>query len=277
MNKEMKVKRLYWLQLLSSSLIVVLLISPVSASLGFASGANNAAYAQQTVTASAVVVPAQVARLGFLISAIARDIPVKEGDIVRAGQTLVVLDTPDLQFAVTATEAALRSARSYAELQKYQKVEVRRNGKIFYETLPEVYRQRADVKVQQAQVALELAQVRLMQATLVAPFGGTIASLNIIPGEFVPSDQAIITLATLDALQVETTDLSERDIKKVRLGAPVSIFVEALEETFTGKVVTISPVADTVSGDVVFKVTIAFDSQPARLLWGMTAEVKIAE
>lgn len=275
MNKEMKVKRLNGRQLLSASLIAILLISPVSAA--FASGANNAVSAQQTVTASAVIAPARVARLGFLISAIAGDIPVQEGDIVQAGQALVVLDTPDLQFAVTAAEAALRSAQSYAELQKYQKVQVRRNGKIFYETLPEEYRQRANVKVQQAQVALELAQVRLTQATLAAPFDGTIASLNIIPGEFVPSDQPIITLATLDALQVETTDLSERDIRNVRVGAPVSIFVEALEETFTGRVVTISPIADTVSGDVIFKVTIAFDSQPKGLLWGMTAEVKIAE
>jgi RND family efflux transporter MFP subunit len=275
MNKEIKVKRLNRRQLLCSSLIAILLISPVSAV--FASGLNRAISAQQMVTASAVIVPARVAHLGFLMSAIARDIPVKEGDIVQAGQTLAILDAPDLQFAVTATEAALRSAQSYAELQKYQKVKVRRNGKIFFETLPEEYRQRANVKVQQAQVALELAQVRLTQATLTAPFDGTIASLNIMPGEFVPSDQAIIILATLDALQVETTDLSERDIKKVRVGAPVSIFVEASGETFTGKVVTISPMADTVGGDVVFKVTIAFDSQPAGLLWGMTAEVQIAE
>lgn len=277
MNKETKVKRLYWRQLLSSALMVTILINPVSASAGFTSGAGNRIAAQQTVTASGVVVPARVAQLGFLISAIAREIPVKEGDMVEAGQTLVALDTPELRFAVTATEAALRSAQTHAELQKYQKVKVRRNGKIFYETLPEEYRQRANVKVQQAQVALELAQVNLTQATLTAPFDGTIASIDIIPGEFVPSDGTVLTLATLDALQVETTDLSERDITKVRLGAPATIFVEALEETSTGKVVMISPIADTAGGDVVFKVTIAFDSQPKGLLWGMTTEVTIAE
>jgi hypothetical protein len=42
-------------------------------------------------------------------------------------------------------------------------------------------------------------------------------------------------------------------------------------------VVSISPIADTVGGDVVFKVTITFDNQPADLLWGMTAEVTIEE
>jgi membrane fusion protein, multidrug efflux system len=275
MNAERDVKRLDWLRRVCIGLMMIMLVDPVSAA--FASGNRTAVSAQRTVTASAVLVPAQVAHLGFLTSGIAREIPVQEGERVEAGQTLVVLDAPNLQFAVTAAEAALRSAQVYAELQKYQKVKVRRNGKIFYETLPEVYRQRADVKVQQAQTALEIAQVNLTQATLTAPFDGTIASLDIVPGEFVQSDHAIVTLATLDALQVETTDLSERDIANVRVGAPASIFVEALEQTFTGKVVSISPVADTVGGDVVFKVTIAFDAQPKGLLWGMTAEVKIAE
>ena len=96
-----------------------------------------------------------------------------------------------------------------------------------------------------------------------------------IPGEFVPSDQAVVTLATLDDMQIETIDLSERDIANVKIGTPVNILVEALNDNFTGKVINISPIADTVGGDVVFKVTITFDKQPEHLLWGMTAEVTI--
>lgn len=273
MNTERNMEWTGWLRLHCLSLLVILLVGPVPAV--FASSGHDPVAAQKAVAASAVVVPARVAHLGFLISAPAREIPVKEGDIVKAGQILMILNTPDLQYAVTASEAAVRSAQAYANLQKYQKVEVRRNGKIFYETLPEVYRQRADVKVQQAQRSLEIAQVNLTEATLTAPFDGTIASVDVIPGELVPSDQAVLTLATLNDLQIETTDLSERDIANVRVGTPASIFVEALEETFTGKVVSISPVADIVGGDVVFKVTIAFDAQPTGLLWGMTAEVTI--
>ena len=268
---ETKVKRLYWLRFLSSSLIGIILINSVSTRVAFASGAN----VQTKVTASAVVVPARVARLGFLISAIARDIPVKEGDAVKAAQTLMVLDTPDLQFAVTEAEATLRSAQAYADLQKYQKVENRRNGRIFLDTVPEEYRQRADVRVQQAQVALEIAQLNLAQGTLTAPFDGTVASIKVIPGEFVPADQAVLTLATLDNLQVETTDLSERDITKVKIGAPVKITIRGFPEDFSGNVIGISPIASTVGGDVVFKVTIDLDQQPQGLLWGMSADVKI--
>jgi multidrug efflux pump subunit AcrA (membrane-fusion protein) len=55
--------------------------------------------------------------LGFLISGIAKEVPVKEGDSVKAGQTLIVLDKPDLEFAVTGAQAALRSAQADAEIQ----------------------------------------------------------------------------------------------------------------------------------------------------------------
>ena len=254
---------------------MILLVSPAFPVL--ASDTSHPESAQKAVTASAVIVPARTARLGFLISGIAKEVQLKEGDSVTAGQTLIVLDTPDLEFAVTEAQAALRSAQAEATVQSYRRVKVQRAGKDTYDPAPAEVRQRADARVQQAQVALEIAQINLAESTLTAPFDGMIASIRVIPGEYVESDQAILTLATLNELQVETTDLSERDITKVKVGAPVEIAIEALNERFNGKVIAISPIADTVGGDVVFKVTIAFDQQPKNLLWGMTAEVNIGE
>ena len=269
--------RPYWLRLISLSLIMIILVNPVSTHAAFASGVYRPIPAQKTVTASAVIVPAQVSELAFLISGIAREVPVKEGDLVKAGQPLVVLGTPDLDFAVTEAQAALHSAQAYADLQKYGRVKNRRNGKIFYDVIPVEFRQRADARVQQAQVTLELAQINLAEGTLKAPFDGVVASLSVIPGEFVESDQVVVTLATLNALQVETTDLSEQDITKVKIGAPATISIEALNQTLNGKVIGISPISTTVGGDVVFKVTIAFDKQPENVLWGMTAEITLGE
>ena len=270
-----RMQRSYWPRLICFSLLMIFLGNPASAV--FASGVYPFDVAQETVTASAVVVPAQVSELAFLISGIVKDVPVKEGEAVKAGQPLIVLDTPDLEFAVTEAQAALHSAQTYADLQKYRRVKNRRNGKIFYDVIPAEYRQRADARVQQAQVTLELAQINLTEGTLTAPFDGVIASLHVIPGEFVDSDQTVVTLATLNTLQVETTDLSEYDIPRVKIGAPANISIEALNETFKGTVINISPISNNVGGDVVFKVTIGFDKQPKNLLWGMTAEVIIGE
>src|SRR5215211_595338 len=259
------VKRFYWSTVLSLTAILAALVNPVFAA------------QDRTVVASAAIVPAQVMELGFTIAALIKEIPVKEGEQVQAGQTLAVLNTPELEFAVTAAEAGLRSALGEEKVQSYRRVKERRNGKVFFDVVPPEIRQVAHAHVEQAQAALEVAQATLTQSTLIAPNDATVASINVLPGEYLEQNQVIVTLATLNALQLETTDLSERDITKVKIGAPVDIFIEALHENFTGKVVSISPKADTVGGDVVFKVTVAFDKQPENLLWGMTAEVTIEE
>jgi RND family efflux transporter MFP subunit len=229
------------------------------------------------VIASAVVVPAQISRMGFLIAAPVKEVTVKAGDIVQSGQTLVVLNTPDLAYAVTAADAAYRSAEANAELQRYKRVKDIRNGKIFWDVVHPEVRQLADGQALQAKVAMEIAQATLDQNTLTAPYAGTIASVDVIPGEFVQQGQAIIALATLDNLIIETTDLSERDILKVSVGDPAAVFVDSLNETISGKVIRIAPKADVVGGDVVFTVTIALDKQPKGLFWGMTAEVTIGK
>jgi HlyD family secretion protein len=83
-------------------------------------------------------------------------------------------------------------------------------------------------------------------------------------------------IADLEDLLIETTDLSELDVAAVRIGQPVTVFVEALEAEYPGRVTAISPVADTIGGDVVFKVTVGLNQPPAGLLWGMSADVDIS-
>lgn len=283
-------KPFYW-SVFAATVILTVAANPVfapyisfrcSETCGVAAPENNVS-AQKTVSASAVIVPAQVSEMGFLISGIVKDIPIQEGDAVTTGQTLMVLDTPDLQFAVSEAEAGVRAAQADEEIRRN---EVIKKFMIYYRrydvvveklrlNVPHEVIEKAEAGVQQAQASLESAQAKLAQGTLIAPFDGTVTSLSIIPGEFVAADQAVITLATLDTLQVETTDLSEGDIPNVRIGDPANVFIEALNKNISGKVIRISPRADAVGGDAVFKVTIAPDVQPEGLLWGMTAEVEI--
>ena len=260
-------KRFYGSTLLSLTAILVSLVNPALA-----------VHAQRgTVVASAVIVPAQISELAFLTSALVKEVSVKEGDEVTAGQTLVVLNTPEAEYNVLAAEAALRSALGEEKVQSYRRVKNRRNGKVFFDVVPPEVREIAHVRVQKAQASLEVAQATLAQTTLLAPGDATVASIDVVPGEYVDQNQVVVTLAALNTLRLETTDLSERDITKVKIGAPVDVFIEALNENVNGNVVGISPRADTVGGDVVFTVTIAFDKQPENLLWGMTAEVAIEE
>ena len=233
--------------------------------------------AQGAIVASAVFVPAQVSKLGFVTSGLVKEVLVNKGDSVKAGDVLIALDAPELQFTVTAAEAALRSAQANAELQRYGRIKEQRNGKIFWTQLPKEYIEIADIQVRQAQAALEIAQAALAQITLVAPFDGVVASIDVAQGEFIEQGRVAVTLAVLNNLRVETTDLSERDIAKVNVGDSADVFVESLNQTVNGTVIAISPVANTVGGDVVFKVTIELAEQPRGSLWGMTLEVNLSE
>lgn len=233
----------------------------------------------EVVIASAVAAPVQVSQLGFTLSALVKEVAVSEGEQVQAGQTLIVLDVPELEYAVIAAEAAYKSASINAKLQDadYVKVVNQYTGRVTFVSLPYEVKFKAIAKADQTQALLESAQANLAQAALLAPYDGIVASINVIPGELVQVDQVVLTLATLDKLQIETTDLSERDIARVKTGQPVEVFIMALDVTVTGKVIRISPIAKTVGGDVVYPVTIQLDQQPAGLLWGMTAEVEISK
>lgn len=230
------------------------------------------------VIASAKVLPVQVSELGFTVSANVKEIAVSEGEQVQAGQTLVVLDTPELEFAVVAAEQEYNSKSLAAELQKADKVKYvdPESGKVSWYNLPREVYLKALSKADQAKASWDSAAASLAQSTLLAPYDGMVVDIQVIPGETVQPSQTVLTIADLKHLQIKTTDLSERDITRVKLDQSVDVFIEALGVTVKGKVIHISPIAETVGGDVVYPVTIELSEQPEGLLWGMTAEVQIA-
>lgn len=270
-------KRLSWL--LIGLALVTACASPTSSAPvpTVAPVENSFALSSDAVVASAKVVPAQTSELGFTVSALVKEIPVIEGDLVQAGQPLMILDMPDLEYAVIAAEEDFNSKSLAAQLQKAEKVKyVNPNtGKIRWYSIPREVYLKALSKADQSKAVWDSAIANLAQGTLFAPFDGTVVDIQVIPGESVQANQTVLILADLKQLQITTTDLSERDIARVKIGQNVDAYIEALDVTVTGKVIRISPIAETVGGDVVFPVTIELSEQPEGLLWGMTAEVEI--
>jgi membrane fusion protein (multidrug efflux system) len=215
------------------------------------------------VSASAEIVPPKKAELSFASVGRVKAVNIKVGDQVTTGQVLVELDTTLLEAKVKEAEANLTVAQ----------VQVRYLQRVGTD---EVHLESAQAEADRAQALLDSANATLAnQSTLVAPFDGIIAALDISPAETVVPGRVIITMGDLSRLQVETKDLSERDVPRVRIGQTARIFIKPLNQEFTGKVTDISRISSTVGGDVVFKVTIDLDTQPEGLLWGMSADVTI--
>lgn len=133
----------------------------------------------------------------------------------------------------------------------------------------------AQAAVAEAEAALRRSEAELATMQLRAPFAGAVTALHVEPGEIAQPGQPVLTLADLSRLQVETTDLSERDVVRVEVGQPVSVFVKSLNEELPGRVARIAPQATVVGGDVVYTVVIELEAQPAALRWGMSVDVEI--
>ena len=230
---------------------------------GGGSQTNTQSGNANAVSASAVIVPVKETRLAFSSVGQVTAVEVKVGDRVSAGQTLVALDTTIQEARVREAEANLLAAQVQYNYQKRLGVD-------------EVHIESAEADVARMQALLDSAKAILeTQFVLIAPFNGTIVSVDVAPAETVVPGQVVIMLGDLSRYQIETTDLSERDVTRVQVGQPANGFIEALEEELTGKVIDVDRVSTTLGGEVVFKVTIELDHQPKGLLWGMSADVQI--
>jgi multidrug efflux pump subunit AcrA (membrane-fusion protein) len=134
----------------------------------------------------------------------------------------------------------------------------------------------ATAELAAAQATLQGAQANLELTVLRAPFTGTVSALKVHLGELVMPGQPLLTLADLSHLQVETSDLSERDVVGVKVGQAASVFVQPLAVEIPGHVMQIAPQANVVGGDVVYTVVVKLDEPaPPTMRWGMSVEVEI--
>jgi RND family efflux transporter MFP subunit len=214
------------------------------------------------VTASGEVIPTTKVKLAFPIAGIVKTVEVAAGDSVSANQPLVTLDAAILEARVRQAEANV--ATSEAQVTYLVRVGTSQ------ENLDSA---RADVE--RAKASVDIARAQLAQTALNAPMDGTIASVDISPAEYVTPAQIVITMGDLSHFLIETTDLSEKDVPFVQVGRTATVYIEALDKEFTGKVIDIGRISQTVGGDVVYTVKIELDEQPQELRWGMSTEVSI--
>jgi HlyD family secretion protein len=134
----------------------------------------------------------------------------------------------------------------------------------------------AKAQITSAQTQVQAAEAQLKKLSVIAPIAGTVSNLLAHVGEWVTPAQPLLTLADVQHLRVETTDLSELDVVNVKEGQAVTVLVKALYTSVPGKVTRIATNADTLGGDVVYKTTIELRDMPTGLRAGMSVDVNFA-
>ncbi len=224
--------------------------------------ASQSSSSSGSASASAIIVPMEKVELAFPFTGTVKTVEVAAGDSVTANQPLVTLETAILEAKVKEAEANVVTVTTQLTYLKRVGTSAERLDA-------------AQANIDRSQAAVDIAKAQLAQATLTAPIDGTIASVDISPAEIASPGQIVVVMGDLSNFQIETTDLSEKDVPSVQVGQNATIFIDALGAEFSGKVIDIARVSETVGGDVVYKVTLEFNSQPEGLRWGMSAEVNI--
>jgi HlyD family secretion protein len=133
----------------------------------------------------------------------------------------------------------------------------------------------AQAQVDQARVALELAELSLENATLRAPVDGLVSKVNMTPGEAAPTLEPPIILLDDSAFHM-TVAVDEIDVGRLKEGQKVEVSVEALSQVaLTGSVRSIAPVATLEGGIVTYDVIIDLTPTEAPIRTDMTANATV--
>jgi HlyD family secretion protein len=133
----------------------------------------------------------------------------------------------------------------------------------------------ADLSITAAQLSLERAEADLAATQLLAPFAGVVSEVNVEEGSIVSSTTPVLTL--VDDSQVKlVAQVDETEISQVQLDMTAEVTLDAVpDETFTGTVTTIAPVARVENNIPIFDVTITIDNSEGKLRPGMSAQAEI--
>ena len=131
-----------------------------------------------------------------------------------------------------------------------------------------------------ANAELSVARQNLAAATLAAPISGTVALVNVAPGQQVTGSQATSTSAdfVIEGAGGEeaTTTVSVSDVGEIRVGQPATITLDGSATPINGQVVAIGILSSTSStGSASYPVTIGLAAGSPALFAGSDAQVAI--
>ncbi|MBT2746656.1 MULTISPECIES: efflux RND transporter periplasmic adaptor subunit [unclassified Lysobacter] len=181
-------------------------------------------------------------------SGVALDVMVEEGQLVKAGQVLVRLDSARAEQQAAQTAATMRKLEA-----NYARARQMADQRLLSANDADQLRYDLD----SARAANRLATLELSYAKVEAPISGVVASRSIKTGNFVQINSPIIRI--VDTSQLEATlNVPERELATLKAGLPVQMLVDAMPgKPFTGTVARVAPVVD--SGSGTFRVICSFE------------------
>ena len=221
--------------------------------------------AQPPILTNGVITTREELKLSFKVAGIVRAIAVDEGQAVRAGQQLAVLDLTEVDAQVEqARQLAAKAQRDLARSLRLRADEV-----ISEEEL-EALRTQAAV----ASATLRAAEFNRNFSTILAPRDGVVLRKLAEEREFVQPGQSVLVVGPRAGGFIVRAALSDRDVVRLKLGDPATVSVDAFPgQSLTGRISVLPGAADAGSG--LFDIEVELAAPPVTLVSGLSARVRI--
>jgi membrane fusion protein YbhG len=212
-------------------------------------------------------VEAQQYQVASVIAGRVTKVAVSEGDLVKQGQTLVVLDRAPLKLQVDQAEQGVKAARAALSNAK-------KDG-----SKADVSAARA--RLNQAKAAVDLAKVQLGYATIAAPHSGVVVTVTTNAGQNAGPGNTLLTLSDPSNLFVRVF-VPETRIGEVKVGQQVTVTPDSPGEPYAGTVSFVASEAEFTPNNVetkdqrtklVFEVRVRISDASGALKAGMPVDV----
>jgi RND family efflux transporter MFP subunit len=205
-----------------------------------------------------------------------RQVAVRAGDRVTAGQTLVTIDARDLESEYRRAEAGLEEARAAvpevdnaaaaakAQLdlasttfrriedlykkksvshQEFDEASARLKAAQASHEMTLAKRQQVQAKIAQAERAQDSARIMVGYAQLTAPFAGVVTAKTVEEGTLATPGAPLLTIEREGEYRLEAA-VEESRVNSIRSGQAATVTIEALGRPVSGRISEIVPAVD---------------------------------
>ena len=251
-----------------------------------------------SIRATGSIQPTEKVDISSELSGTVRRVLVDFNSPVKAGETLLELDTDELNADILSAEAKLAAAKSEvaaaeSDMESAKATLERTKTLVDRDVAPRqeledaqfaynaavADKQSAEAGLAVADAELDLAKLRLSKAKITSPIDGVVLMRNVDVGQTVAASLEAPTLFVIagDLTNMELrVNIDEADVGQVAVGQKATFTVEAFPgQRFPAEIKSIRYASEVNSDVVTYKAVLAVDNSDLTLRQGMTATADI--